>query len=88
MPSQRKNFSATIAPESRAFLEALVAAGRAANLGEAVDQAVEAMRRSDGARRDEHAEPYTAEPSSEEVAQDRATVRAMHESNPALLFDS
>jgi GTP cyclohydrolase III len=88
MQAQRKNLSAAIAPESYAFLEAFVAAGRAANLGEAVDQAVEAMRRSDGAQREERAEPYAAEPSSEEVAQDRATVRAMHESNPDLLFDS
>ena len=87
MPAQRKSLSAAIAPESYAFLEAFVAAGRAADLGEAVDQAVESMRRSDGDRRDERAEPYTPEPSSEEVAQDRATVRSMHESNPDLLFD-
>lgn len=87
MPAQRKSLSAAVAPESYAFLEVFVAAGKAADLGEAVDQAVESMRRSDGAIRDEHAEPYTPEPSSEEVAQDRATIRAMNESNPDLLFD-
>ena len=87
MPAKRKTISSTIAQESHAFLQAAIASGRAGNIGQAVDLAVEALRREDSRKRKERAEPYTAEPSTEEVAEDRATVRAVRDSNPDLLFD-
>jgi hypothetical protein len=87
MLKERKKVSASITPESLAYLEQLVASRRAANLGEAIDLAVEEMRHARDRKRDERAEPYSAGPSAEEVAEDRATMRAMRDRNPELYFD-
>ncbi len=87
MQSSRKEISAAISPESYAHLEEVIASGRASDLGGAVDLAVEEMRRAIRRERSEQAEPYSAEPSPEEVAEDRATMRAIRDRNPELLFD-
>ena len=87
MPNERKKISAAVTAQSQAFLDQLVASRRAADLGEAIDLAVEEMRRSSDRKRTGQAQPYLAEPSAEEVAQDRATMRTMHDRNPELLFD-
>ena len=87
MNDNSKKIAAAISPRSRAFLEEMIAAGKASNLGEAVDLAVEEMRLRQQRERHESAEPYSAEPSREEVAEDRATMRAAREANPDLLFD-
>lgn len=87
METNQKRISAAISPESHAVLEEMIASGKAANFGEAIDLAVAEMRRADRRQRDRQAEPYPADPSPEEVAQDRATMRAARDSNPDLLFD-
>ncbi len=53
MPSRphRRKISTTVAPETHAFLEALVRRGKAANLAEAVDRAVASARRAESRRR-------------------------------------
>jgi hypothetical protein len=80
MPNKCKEISAAITPRSQAYLEQLIALGRPANLGEAIDLSVQEMR-------SERAEPYSAEPSAEDVAEDRATMSAMRDRNPELYFD-
>jgi hypothetical protein len=49
-PNRRK-ISTTIAPETHAFLKALVRRGKAANLAEAVDRAVASARRAESRKR-------------------------------------
>lgn len=87
MPNERKKISAAITPQSQAYLDQLITSRRAANLGEAIDLAVEEMRRANHRSRNERAEPYSAEPSAEEVAEDRATMRSMRDRNPEIFFD-
>lgn len=87
MDTKPNEISAAISAESRAVLEQMIASGKAANFGEAIDLAIEEMRRAGRRDRAQQAEPYTPEPTPEEVAEDRATMRAVHESNPELLFD-
>lgn len=82
MPDERKKISAAITPQSQAYLDQLIASGRAANVGEAIDLAVGAMRHARRRKRSERAEPYSAEPSAEEVAEDRATMRTVRDRNP------
>ncbi len=64
----------------------MIASQKVANVGEAVDLAVEAMRREDHRKRKERSASYAEEPSLEAVAEDHATIRAMRNSNPDLLF--
>jgi ribosome-associated translation inhibitor RaiA len=89
MQPRQTKISATISLQSRAVLEEMIASGKAANFGAAIDLAIEEMRRARNRKRkrNEKTEPYSAEPSPDEVAEDRATMRAVHESNPDLLFD-
>jgi hypothetical protein len=87
MPNERKKISAEITTQSQAYLDQLIASRRAGNLGEAIDLAVEELHRSSDRKRSGQAQPYIAEPSAEEVAEDRATMRAMRDGNPELLFD-
>ncbi len=49
--SHRSKLSTTIAPETRSFLEALVEAGKAASMAEAVDIAVAHARRAENRAR-------------------------------------
>jgi hypothetical protein len=49
--SNRSRLSTTIAPETRSFLEALVEAGKAESMGEAVDIAVAHARRAENRAR-------------------------------------
>jgi hypothetical protein len=86
MPNRRK-VTGNVSAQSYAVLESMIASHRVENVGEAVDLAIAALQRENRRKNNGHAAPYTAEPSAEEVAQDRATVRAMHDSNPDLLFD-
>jgi len=87
MPNERMKISATVTPQSQACLEQLIASGCPADLGEAIDLVVDAMRHASERERSEHAEPYSAEPSPEELAEDRATMCTMRDRNPELLFD-
>jgi hypothetical protein len=45
------------------------------------------MRDASYRRRSERAKPYSAEPSAEEVVEDRATMRTMRDRNPEISFD-
>lgn len=65
----------------------MISSQRVENVGEAVDLAIEALQRDDRRKSNRHAAQYTEEPSAAAVAADRAAVRAMHDSNPDLLFD-
>lgn len=53
--TNRRKLSTTIAPQTETFLKSLVQGGRASNLAEAVDQAVEIARRAEARRRLENA---------------------------------
>jgi len=64
----------------------MIASRRVENVGEAIDLAIEALQRDDRRKSNGRAEPYAEEPSAEEVAADCATVRAMRDSNPDLLY--
>jgi hypothetical protein len=55
IPKKRKKISTTIAPEGYAFLQTLIASGRAHNLAEAVDLVLEEVRRADNRARLEQA---------------------------------
>jgi hypothetical protein len=87
MPQTRRKVSGSVSPQTFAYLEKMIASRRVENVGEAVDLGIEALQREDHRRRNGHAASYAAEPSAQEVAEDRATVRAMNDSNPDLLFD-
>ena len=67
MPNKSKKISAEITLQSQTDLEQLISSRRAAILGEAIDRAVEEMRQATDRKRNE---PYSPEPSPEEVAQD------------------
>lgn len=55
MREKRKKISTTIAPEGYAFLQALIASGRAQNLAEAMDVVLDEIRRADNRQRLERA---------------------------------
>jgi len=83
----RRKISGSVTPQTFAVLEQMISSRRVENVGEAVDLAIEALQRDERRRGKSHAAQYAEEPSLEAVAKDRATVRAMQDSNPDLLFD-
>jgi hypothetical protein len=69
------------------ILEQMISSGRVENVGEAVDMAIEALQRDDRRKGTGHAAPYAEQPSTAAVASNRATSRAMRDSNSDVLFD-
>lgn len=62
MEIKQKKISAEISLESHVVLEEMIASGKASDLGEAIDLAIEEMRRAGRRNRDQKAEPYSAGP--------------------------
>jgi len=87
-PEKRRKISTTIAPESYAFLEKLIASGEAENLAEAMDLVLEELRRADNRERLERmtAEAYE-NMSPEAIAEEKVLVEALSQSIGEISFD-
>lgn len=74
----RHKISTTVAPETEAFLKALIRRGKASSLAEAVDRAVEVARRAESRGRLEAAtEAYFASLSPEGVEEEKRLAEAL-----------
>jgi hypothetical protein len=79
---RRKKISTTIAPEGYAFLERLIASGKAANLAGAIDLVLEESRRADNRARLERATAaYYDSLTPEEVEEENQLGAAISASN-------
>ena len=87
MTHTRRKIAGSVSPQTFSYLEEMIASHRVENVGEAFDLAIKSLQREDSRRRNGHAAPYSEVPSAEEIAQDRFAVRAMHDSNPDMVFD-
>ena len=84
----RAKLSTTVAAENYQFLVALVKRGEAASLAEAVDEAVEHLRRSENRRKLAKAtSEYFDSLSSEELAEERSLAASLHEAAKGVDFD-
>jgi hypothetical protein len=86
MATRRKKISTTIAPEGHAFLQSLIASGKAQNLAEAIDLVLDEIRRTENRAKLEHAmEAYYENLSPEAIAEENeiaaAFSRSAHEIN-------
>jgi len=93
MPRQRKairpKVSTTIALENYKFLEYLVSSGKAQNISEALDSAVEMFRKLENRRRLEHATAeYFDRLSPKAEQEERALGDALYSSTSGLDFDA
>lgn len=78
MKSARAKLSTTVAPETYRYLTEMVESGRVQNLAEAVDQAVEQMRRAENRRRLARAtSEYYESFSADEMAEERSLADSM-----------
>ncbi len=85
----RAKISTTVAPENYRFLTALVKAGKARNLAEAVDEAVENLRRTQNRRRLAQAtSAYFDSLTPEELAEEAATASSLHKAAKKIDFDN
>ena len=86
--SSRAKLSTTVAPETYTYLTALVESGRVRTLAEAVDEAVEHLRRSENRRRLAQATAeYYESLSPEEMAEERSLAQSMSEAAKGIDFD-
>ncbi len=84
----RDKISTTIAPESLAYLRRLVAAGKARNLAEALDLAVDRLRRAEQrARLEEATAAYFARLSRDAAAEEKELETALDQSASEVDFD-
>jgi Arc/MetJ-type ribon-helix-helix transcriptional regulator len=85
----RAKISTTVAPENYRFLTALVKEGKARNLAEAVDEAVENLRRTQNRRRLAQAtSAYFDALTSEELAEEEAIATSLHKAAKKINFDN
>ena len=88
MKSARTKLSTTVAPETYSYLAALVESGKARNLAEAVDEAVDQMRRSENRRRLARATAeYYGSLSPEEESEESALAKSMDQAAERIDFD-
>lgn len=86
--TRRKKISTTIAPESYAFLERLIASGKAANVAEALDIVLEEMRRADNrVRLEQMMEAYYENASPEAIAEENEIAEAFSRSAGEINID-
>jgi hypothetical protein len=84
----RKKISTTIGPENYAFLESLIASGKAQNWAEAMDLVLEEFRRADNrARLEQATTAYYEGANPEAIAEENELAAALSASVPDLLFD-
>lgn len=85
----RAKISTTLAPENYRFLTALVKAGKARNLAEAVDEAVENLRRTQNRRRLAAAtSAYFDALTPQELAEEEALASSLHQAAKKIDFDN
>lgn len=86
--ASRAKLSTTVAPENFKYLASLVRSGQAATVAEAVDEAIEHLRRSENRRRLAAAttEYYAALP-PEAIEEEHAIVRSLRRSAKKVDFD-
>jgi hypothetical protein len=88
MPKRRKKISTTISPEGYAFLQSAIREGRAENLAQAIDLALEEVRRLDNRLRLEKAtSAYYESASDEAIAEENNLAAELSSSTPGILFD-
>lgn len=86
--SARTKLSTTVAAENYRFLVTLVEKGEAASLAEAVDGAVEHLRRSENRRRLAKAtSEYFEYQSPEELSEETSLATSLHRAAEAVDFD-
>jgi hypothetical protein len=84
----RSKLSTTVAAENYQFLVTLVEKGEAASLAEAVDEAVEHLRRSENRRRLAKAtSEYFESLTPEEVSEETALATSLHKAAGSVNFD-
>ncbi len=87
--SNRQKISTTVAPETEAFLKALIRQGQASSLAEAVDHAVGIARRAQSRARLEAATAaYYASLSGEALEEEQSLERAVADSASFVDFDA
>jgi len=85
----RAKISTTVAAENYRFLTALVKAGKARNLAEAVDEAVENLRRIENRRRLAQAtSAYFDSLTPEEFAEEESLAVSLHQAAKKIDFDN
>jgi len=88
MKSVRAKLSTTVAPETFQYLTELVESGRVQNLAEAIDEAVEQMRKAENRRRLARATAeYYESLSADEAAEEIFLSDAMHSATSKVDFD-
>jgi hypothetical protein len=86
--ASRAKLSTTVAPENYRYLTALVKSGKARSLAEAVDEAVEHLRRSENRRRLAKATAqYFEALSPEALAEEAAFAESMQTAAKGIDFD-
>jgi hypothetical protein len=84
----RAKISTTIAPENYEYLTALVRAGKIGSLAEAVDQAVEQLRRAENRRRLAKATAdYFGSLSRDALTEESLLAESLHEAARDIDFD-
>jgi len=85
----RAKLSTTVAPENYRCLTSLVKSGKASSLAEAVDEAIERLRRSENRRRLAKATTeYFESLSPEAVAEENSLANSLSKSAEGIDFDS
>lgn len=86
--ASRAKLSTTVAPENFEYLNSLVRSGHAASVAEAVDEAIEHLRRSENRRRLATATAeYYATLTREALDEDEAIVNSLRRSTKKVDFD-
>ena len=85
----RAKISTTVAPENYRFLTALVKTGKARNMAEAVDEAVENLRRTQNRQRLAQAtSAYFDALTPEELAEEEALATSLHNATKNIDFEN
>ena len=85
----RSKISTTIAAENYRFLTSLIESGKAGSLAEAVDEAVENLRKTENRRRLARAtSEYFDSLSPEEHAEEQSLATSLHDSAKRIDFDN
>ncbi len=88
LKASRAKLSTTVAPENYRYLAALVKSGKAGSLAEAVDEAVEHLRRSENRRRLARAtSEYFDSLSPEALAEETSLAESMRAATKRIDFD-
>jgi hypothetical protein len=84
----RAKLSTTVAPENYRYLAALVKSGRASSLAEAVDEAIENLRRAQNRHRLSQATAeYFDSLSPDALAEESSLAESLHEAANGIDFD-